>query len=152
MLQRSIFLNCRFRHKIKDGNCGQLKFSNSHRSSNSKETVFSTKTYKLITQVLKYLHCGTQDYSELFPKLSKDNIVKIILHLIKVNSILEVQHAVGHQFTANSSQNKKFSDSTDIQSLKEKLESAINETLLTVPALKKGQSLENMAENEIRFF
>jgi len=71
---------------------------------------------------------------------------------MKVNSTLEVQHGVEHQFTANSSQNKKFSDSSDIQSLKEKLESAINETLLTVAALKKSQSLENMAENEIIFF
>ena len=70
----------------------------------------------------------------------------------EMNSTLEVKHGVGHQFTANSFQNKKFSDSTDIQSLKEKLESAINETLLTVAALKKSQSLENMAENEIIFF
>jgi len=29
------------------------------------------------------LQCGTQDYSELFPKLIKDNMVKIILRLVK---------------------------------------------------------------------
>jgi len=69
------------------------------------------------------LKCGTQDYSELFPKLSKDNMVKIILRLMKrpsppandeLNSILEVQRGVGHQFSANSFQNKEFSDSNEI--------------------------------------
>jgi len=107
------------------------------------------------------LHCGTQDYSELFPKLSNDNTVKIILRLIKrhspaandeMNSKLEVQHGVGHQFSSNSFQNKKLSYSNEIQSLKEKLQTAINEKLLTVPAKRKGQSPENMAENDIRFF
>jgi hypothetical protein len=93
------------------------------------------------------LQYGTQDYSELFPKLSKDNMVKIILRLVKrllppandeLNSTLEVQHGVGHQFSANSFQNKKFSDSNDIQSVIEELQPAINERLLTVPAHKKG--------------
>ena len=78
---------------------------------------------KRLSQALRYLKCGTQDYSELFPKLNKDNMVKIILRLIKrisppandeLNSILEVQRGVGHQFSANSFQNKKFSDSNEI--------------------------------------
>ena len=88
------FLNCRFCHKIKDGKSGHLKFSNSYRRANSNEIVLSTETYKFITQVVKYLHCGTQDYCELFPKLSNDNTVKIILRFIKVNANLEVQHGV----------------------------------------------------------
>ena len=132
------------------------KFSNSYRRPNSNEIVLSTQTYKFITQAVKYLHCGTQDYSELFPKLGNDNTVKIILRLIKrhsppandeLNLTLEVQHGVGHQFSANSFQNKKLSDSNEIQSLKEMLESAIYVTLLAVPTQRKGQSLENMAEN-----
>jgi len=103
----------------------------------------------VITQVLKYLQCGTQDYRELFPKLSKDNIVKIILRLMKrlsppandeLNSTLVVQNAVGHKFSANSFQNKQFPDSNVTQSLKEKLVSAIRQTLLTVPSLKRAKA------------
>jgi len=76
-----------------------------------------------LSQALRYLKCGTQDYSELFPKLSKDNMVKIILRLIKrisppendeLNSVLEVQRRVGHQISANSFQDKKFSNSNEI--------------------------------------
>ena len=89
-------------------------------------------------------------------------MVKIIFRLTKrlsppandeLNSTLEVQHGVGHQFSPNSFQNQKFSDSNEIQSLKEKIEAAINERLLTVPVPpKKGQSLENVVENQISFF
>ena len=69
-------------------------------------------------------------------------MVKIIFRLTKrlsppandeLNSTLEVQHGVRHQFSPNSFQNQKFSDSNEIQSLKEKIEAAINERLLTVP-------------------
>jgi hypothetical protein len=92
-----------------------------------------------------HLQCGTQYYKKLFPKLSKDNTVKIILRLIKrlsppandePNPTLEVQHAVGHQFSVNCFQNKKFSESNEIRSLKEKLETAINGRLSSVPARK----------------
>jgi hypothetical protein len=91
----------------------------------------------------------TQGYREISPKLSKDNIVKIILRSIKrisppandeLNSILEVQHGVGHQCSANSFQNKKFSESNEIQSFKEKIEMAINERLLTLPARKRAKA------------
>jgi hypothetical protein len=44
----------------------------------------------------------------------------------------------GTSVFANWFQNKKFSDSNEIQSLKDKIESAINERLLNVPAHKKG--------------
>jgi hypothetical protein len=73
-------------------------------------------------------------------------MVKITLRLVKrlsspandhLNSTLEVQHAVEHQFSANSFKNKKLSDSNVIQSLTVKIESAINEKLLTFPAHKK---------------
>ena len=79
----------------------------------------STETYKFITHAVKYLHFGTRDYSELFPKLSNDNTVKTILRLIKrhsppandeLNSNLEVQYGVGHQFSAISFENKKLPD------------------------------------------
>jgi len=72
--------------------------------------------------------------------------VKITIRLIKrlsspaideLNSNLEDQNGVGDQVSPNSFQNKKLSDSNEIQSLKENLESAINETLSTVPAQKK---------------
>jgi hypothetical protein len=39
--------------------------------------------------------------------------------------------------SANSSQNKKLPNPNEIHSLKDKLESAINDRLLTVPAIKK---------------
>jgi len=42
------------------------------------------------------------------------------------------------RFPKNSFKNKIFSDSNEIQSLKENLESAINETLFTLPAPQKG--------------
>jgi hypothetical protein len=38
---------------------------------------------KKLSQVLQYLQSGTQDDSELFPRLNKDSVVKIILRLIK---------------------------------------------------------------------
>jgi hypothetical protein len=38
---------------------------------------------KNLSLVFRYLQSGTQDESELFPRLSKDNVVKIILRLIK---------------------------------------------------------------------
>ena len=52
--------------------------------------------------------------------------------MMVLNSTLEVQHGVGHQFSANFFQNNKFSESNEVQSLKEKLKPAINERLLTV--------------------
>jgi hypothetical protein len=78
------------------------------------------------------LHSRTQDDSELFPRLSKDVIVKIILCLIKClspsekNSTLEDQHGTKHHCFANYFQNKKSCDSNEIQSLNDKLELAIN--------------------------
>ena len=96
-----------------------------------------------LSQALKFLQCETQGYSELFTKLNKHNMVKTKLRLIQrlcppakdeLNSTLEVQHGVGHQFSANSLQNRKCSDSNEIQALKEILELAINDRLLTVPA------------------
>jgi hypothetical protein len=74
--------------------------------------------------------------------------VKIILRLIKrlspsendeQNSTLEDQHGTQHQSSANSLQNKRLPDSNEIQSLKDKLEYAINERLLTVPAKKSSK-------------
>jgi hypothetical protein len=63
------------------------------------------------------LQYGTQRYSELFPKLNKVNMEKIMLPLVKIssppandelNSNVEVQHGVEHQFSANSFQNKEL--------------------------------------------
>jgi hypothetical protein len=85
-----------------------------------------------LSQVLLCLHSRTQDDSKLFPRLSKDTIVKIILCLIKClpplekNSTLEEQHGIKHHRFADSFQNKKLCDSNEIQSLNDKLESEIN--------------------------
>jgi len=99
--------------------CKEVKSVIATEEQTAMKLSFSTEMYKFITQAVKYLHCGTQDYSELFPKLSNDITVKIILRLIKrhsppandeLNSTLEVQHGVGHQFSASSFENKKLPD------------------------------------------
>jgi hypothetical protein len=60
---------------------------------------------KNLSQVLQYLQSGTQDNSELFLRLSKDSVVKIILRLIKrifssendeQNSTVGDQHGTEH--------------------------------------------------------
>ena len=93
----------------------------------------------------------TQDNSELLPSLSKGTIVIFILRLIKClspsendeqNSTFEVQHGTEHQFPSNYFQNKKSPNSNAIQTLKYKLEMAVNERLLTLSS-KSVQSLEN---------
>ena len=42
-----------------------------------------SQRFKNLSQVLQYLQSGTQGKSELFPRLSKDSVVKIIFLLIK---------------------------------------------------------------------
>ena len=42
-----------------------------------------SQRFKNLSQVLQYLQSGKQDKSELFPRLSKDSVVKIIFLLIK---------------------------------------------------------------------
>jgi len=85
-----------------------------------------------LSQVLLCLHSRTRDDSELFPRLSKDAIVKIILCLIKClspsekNLTLEDQRGAKYHSFAQSFQNKKLCDSNEIQSLNDKLESEIN--------------------------
>jgi hypothetical protein len=85
-------------------------------------------------------------------------MVKIILRLIQrlsppandeLNSTLEGQHEAGHQFSPNCLQNQKFSDSNEIQSLKEKLELAINERL-NCSCKKKSPNLENVCRSWYR--
>jgi hypothetical protein len=86
--------------------------------------------------------------------------MNIILCLIKhlspsendeQNSALEDLYGTECQCSANCFQNKKFPDCNEIKSLRDKLELAINERLLTAPA-KNVRSLENMVKKEIRFF
>jgi hypothetical protein len=90
-----------------------------------------------------------------FSRLSHDTVVKVILLLMKLlsssenddhNSSLRDKYWTRHQCSANSSQNRKLPHSNELQSFKRKLESAINERLLTVPT-KKSSSLGNMAKN-----
>jgi hypothetical protein len=85
-----------------------------------------------LSQVIQCLHIRAQDDSELFPRLSKDTVVKIILCLIKclfpsekyLN--LEDQHGTEHHSFADSFHNKKLCDSNEIESLNDRLESTIN--------------------------
>jgi hypothetical protein len=59
---------------------------------------------------------------------------------------------VGQQCSANCFQNKKYSESNEIQSLKEKLEIAINERLLTVPARIRVKTQKVCLKPKLDFF
>jgi hypothetical protein len=85
--------------------------------ANCSESVFPQRSTNL-SQALP-LQCGHNIIANYFP-LSKDKIVKIKLHLIiglsppanyELYTTIAVKHSVGHQRSAISFQNKKFSES-----------------------------------------
>jgi hypothetical protein len=90
-----------------------------------------------LLQILQYFQSGTQDDSELFPRISNDTTAKISLRVIKrlspsendgQNSTFEDQKETEHQCFANSFQNNKLLDSNEIQSLKDKPQSTRKES------------------------
>jgi len=118
-----------------DGNSWQKKLENCKQHWKS---VFH-RGPQIYHRFLSIYKAGTQNDSELFPRLSKDTLVKIKLCLIKSlspsenepNSAFEDPHGREKQCSANYLK-KNIPDSNEIQSLKDKLELAINERLSTV--------------------
>jgi hypothetical protein len=112
-----------------------------------------------LSQVCEYLQSGTQDDSKLFLRLIRDMRAKIILRLAKSlspsengkrNSTLENNNGTEHQCSANSFQNKRFPDSTWMQTFKDNSSRQLMKDF-TVPP-QRVQSVENVVKKEIRFF
>jgi hypothetical protein len=125
--------------KFVDGNFG-IENSEIAREQHTALKLRISEMRTNLSQVLRYLQSGAQVDSKLFPQLSEDTVVKIILHLIKChpptendeqNSNIVNQHGTEHHWSAGSFQNNKFLNSNDTKSLQDDLESAFNERLLT---------------------
>ena len=103
-------------HQIYDANSWQRKFRNSQTTANGIETPYFTEAFGFITGSVSIGKAGTQHHKELYPRLSKDTVVKIILCLIKglspseideQNSTLEDHHGTEQHCFENSLKKKR---------------------------------------------
>jgi len=121
-----------------------------------------------LSQILQYLQKGSQDAGEVFKRISKFTIIKKIVSLTKrltqenledtEEEDISISSVVQETSLPISSQINKDTvlevDKVTVDTLKKKLQAAIDETLNTspVPVLKKNPGLEQKIKDEISFF
>lgn len=113
-----------------------------------------------LSQVLQYLQRGSQEDSEIFHRISKASITKIIVKLIQrlspVKSDEDKQDIQEELRTSTKNENVILINTntslSNQEHLKLKLQAAIEETLATQPTLKKVQGLQQKINDEMYCF